>query len=122
MDNMQPPITSPQRVPVQQYVYIATIQRYPVSQQGISTPLTQPPPISPGLPPHMFPAAGQHHIPARSFYIQPPDMPRYAARQHRPDKARSEGPGVGETLLGCGMLLVAGILVLMLLYYLSAAR
>jgi hypothetical protein len=49
-------------------------------------------------------------------------MPRYAARQHHPQKAISEGPGVGETLLGCGMLLVAGILVLMLLYYLSAAR
>ncbi len=34
----------------------------------------------------------------------------------------SEGPGVGETLLGCGMLLIVGILMLMLLYYLSAAR
>lgn len=49
-------------------------------------------------------------------------MPRYAARQHRPHKAREEEPGVGETLLGCGMLLIAGILMLMLLYYLSAAR
>src|SRR5207247_6367860 len=122
MNNMQPPITSPQQAPVQQYVYIATIQRYPVSQQGIQTSLPQPPSISPRLPPHMFPAAGQRHISTRSFYIRPPNMPRYAAQQHRPDKARSEGPGVGETLLGCGMLLVVGILMLMLLYYLSAAR
>jgi hypothetical protein len=113
MDNMQPPITAPQQVPVQQYVYIATIQRYPVPQ---------PPSISPELPQHLFPAVGQRHTPARLFYIWPLNMPRYAARQHHPHKAISEGPGVGETLLGCGMLLVAGILMLMLLYYLSAAR
>jgi hypothetical protein len=122
MDNMQPSITAPEQVPVRQYVYIATIQRYLVSQQGIQTSLPQPPSIPSELPPYMFPAAGQRHTPARLFYIRPLNMPRYAARQHHPHKAISEGPGVGETLLGCGMLLVAGILVLMLLYYLSAAR
>ncbi len=132
MDNMQPPITAPsmaqlpqtppEQAPVQQYVYIATIQRYPMSQQGIQTALPQPPSMAPELPPHLFPAAGQRHTPARLFYIRPLNMPRYAARQHHPHKAMSNGPGVGETLLGCGMLLIVGILMLMLLYYLSAAR
>ena len=122
MDNMQPPITPPQQIPVQQYVYIATIQRYPVPQQGIQISLPEVPSISPGLPPHTSPAAGQHHALARIFYILPLNMSLYAARQHRPPKAMSEGPGVGETLLGCGMLLMVGILVLMVLYYLSAPR
>src|SRR6266568_5150621 len=117
MDNMQPPITAPQQVPVQQYVYIATIKRYPVSQQGIQTSLPQPPSISPELPPHMFPAAGQRHTPARLFYIRPLNMPRYAARHHRPLKDITEGKGVCETLLGCDLLLVAGTLMLMLVYY-----
>ena len=127
MDNMQPPITPlsqtpPEYDPVQQYVYIATIQRYPAPQQGIQTSLPQSPLLSPGWPLHTSPAAGQHHAPARVFYILPLNTPPYAARQHRPHKAMSEGPGVGETLLGCGMLLVASILVLIVLYYLSVPR
>src|SRR5216684_2472518 len=99
MDNMQPPITAPQQVPVQQYVYIATIQRYPVPQQGTQTSLPQPPSISPELPPHMFPAAEQRHIPARLFYILLFNMPRYAARQHHPHKAICDLAVFGETLL-----------------------
>jgi hypothetical protein len=132
MNNIQPfitpplkaqlPQTPPEQAPVQQYVYIATIQRFPVSEQGKSTPLPQPPSMVPRWPPHTPPVAEQGHTPARLFYIWPLNMPRYEARQQHPHKARSEGPGVGETLLGCGMLLVAGILMLMLLYYLSAAR
>jgi hypothetical protein len=132
MDNMQPPITPqfiaqppqapPEYVPVQQYIYIARIQRYPMSQQDRSTPLPQPPSMAPRWPPHTPPSAGQHRASVRSFYILPPNMLRYATWQRRPHKARSEGPGAGETLLGCGILLVVGILMLMLLYYLSAAR
>jgi len=132
MNNIQPfitpplkaqlPQTPPEQAPVQHYVYIATIQRYPVLQQDTSTLLSQPPSMVPRWPPHTPPVAEQGHTPARLFYIWPLNTPRYAARQHRPHKAISEEPGVGETLLGCGMLLVAGILMLMLLYYLSAAR
>jgi len=121
MDNMQPPITAPQQGPVQQYVYIATIQRYPVPQQNTATPLSRPPSMVPGWPPHTSPPAGQHYAPTRFFYVRPFNKPRDEPRQRHPHKALSERPGVGETLLGCGMLLVIGILMLMLLYYLSAA-
>jgi len=132
MDDMQPPITPqfmaqlpqtpPEQPPVQQYIYIATIQRYPMPQQGIQIALPQPPSMAPEWQPHISPAAGQHHVPMRSLYLWPLNMPRYANKQHHIPKAISEGPGVGETLLGCGMLLIVGTLILLLLYYLSAAR
>ncbi len=57
----------------------------------------------------------------------PPGMPVKTAypghirrtRRYAPSRVRRKDPGVGETLMGCGILMVIGILGLLLLYYLA---
>ena len=60
----------------------------------------------------------------QKIYTRAPH-PRYQSISGRPilryipSKAKQKEPGLGESLLGCGVLLVIGILILALLYYLS---
>lgn len=68
------------------------------------------------------PAALPRQAPARTPYphsLSTPGYPR--AGKYATGKTRRKEPGTGELLLGCGVLLAAGLLVVVLLYYLSAA-
>jgi len=48
--------------------------------------------------------------------VTPPcSIPGYFVK----DKAKRSEPGFGETLMGCGMLLLIGVLVVAVLYYLA---
>jgi hypothetical protein len=49
-----------------------------------------------------------------------PDTPPYSIPGYFPARSNGQEPGVGETLLGCAVLLVVSIIVLILLYYLSS--
>jgi hypothetical protein len=121
-----------------QYVYIvpSLTQDPPLSQQVIqqtdefvspviklpSKPRTPVVPETPGLlemspiqemQPDIFIRTSQREIP-----VTPPcsmsGYPGYLA-----NKVKRQEPGVAETLLGCGLLLLAGIMVLFILYYLA---
>jgi len=46
---------------------------------------------------------------------------RHLPMRYIPHKAKRSEIGVGEALLGCGILIVLGILVLIALYYVSSS-
>jgi len=58
------------------------------------------------------------------FLIRAPQMdipatPPYSIPGYLASEVERQEPGVGETLLGCGMLLLLGIIALAILYYLA---
>jgi hypothetical protein len=126
MKDLQPPITplpqTPPQATAQRYVYVATIQWYPVARHLAETPPSQSTFIARMWSPHTPPPTGQDHCPPKALYAQPSDIPPHSAPHYLACKARDREPRVAEALLGCAILLVIGILMLMFLYYLSAAR
>jgi len=126
MKNLQPPITplpqTPLQATAQRYVCVATIKWYPVAQHPAEILPPHSTIIASMWSPHTPPPTGQDHSPARALNAQPPGIPPRRAPRYRARKARDREPRVAEALLGCAILLVIGILMLMFLYYLSAAR
>ena len=110
------PQNSPRRGPPSQHELKGQPVKWkPIVPQLPETPIplsiaeipTQPMPsivITPGMP-------------VRTPY--PGRTPIRRTRRYVPSRARPKEPGVGETLMGCGMLMVIGILGLLLLYYLA---
>jgi hypothetical protein len=49
-----------------------------------------------------------------------PDTPPYSIPGYFPVRADRQEPGVGETLMGCAVLLIVSIVVLIFLYYISS--
>ncbi len=126
MEDLQPPVTplpqTPPQATAQRYICVATIQWYPVVRHPAETQPPQSTFIARMWSPHTPPPTGQDYSPPRAHYVQPPGIPPRSAPRYRARKARDREPRVAEALLGCAILLVIGILMLMFLYYLSAAR
>ena len=87
--------------------------RKPLMQQGVpETPGLLSAELSPirEIQPDFLIRTSQMDIPATPPY----SIPGYLASE-----VECQGPGVGETLLGCGMLFLLGIIALVILYYLA---
>lgn len=61
----------------------------------------------------------QPSIPKSPSQMQIPVTPAYSIPGYFATRFKREEPGLGETLLGCGMLLLMAVIVLGLLYYLA---
>jgi len=61
----------------------------------------------------------QPDILIRTSQMDIPATPPYSIPGYLASEVEREEPGVGETLLGCGMLFLLGIIALVILYYLA---
>jgi len=102
-------------------------QKYvsPVIKQRFTLPQTPRP--GTGLPipietrlPDTPPVVLRHHPRMRTPYTSA-GAARHLPMRYIPHKAKRSEIGVGEALLGCGILIVLGILVLIALYYVSSS-
>jgi hypothetical protein len=55
----------------------------------------------------------------RTSQMEIPATPPYSIPGYLASEVERQEPGVGETLLGCGMLFLLGIIALVILYYLA---
>ena len=118
------PQVPPQRVAGNRRVYIAPRLKLPSNLRQSS--VWQRVPETPGLlsfghRPAQFSPSGrtQPEIPMRAPHPGVPVTPSCSIPGYFATRLEREEPGVAETLMGCGMLLLFGIIALVLLYYLS---
>ncbi len=102
----------------QKYVSPTIKQRFTLPQTprpGVGLPV----PIEARLP-DTPPVVLRHRPHMRTLYGGA-GAARHLPMRYIPHKAKRNETGVGETLLGCGILIVLGVLVLIALYYLSSS-
>ncbi len=104
------PRTTAQRRPRQ---FIHPEKQFLPLQQLPETPI----PIAITTIAHPMPSIAQTPALPRQAFPPTPTRSILAYDEYR--KARRKEPGVSETLMGCGILFVLGILTLLLLYYLA---
>ena len=126
------------RLPVPLYTYLPLPQAYTQNRFVYIPPRLKPPsnlqqssvwqrvPETPGLlsfghRPAQFSSSGrtQPEMPMRASHPGVPVTPSCSIPGYFATRLEREEPGVAETLMGCGILLLLGLIALVLLYYLS---